>query len=415
MNRMKTSALLIAALSLQGITMVGAAPPKDTAPVEKPLQFNAPQLMIQLVEATQFIHAGEARSVFNVNGDGLTAAVLDTGIRKTHVDFENRILVARNFTTDDGGDPDSATDRNGHGTNVAGIVGANKDHTGIAPGAKLVALKVLRDDGGGSFSSVENALQWVIDNHAAHGITVVNMSLGAATNDTDDAAFANDEVTKKIHTLRTLNIPVVIAAGNDFFLFKAEGMGYPGVLRECVSVGAVYDSNVGGFSYQSGAIAHSTGAGRFCPFSQRLHPSTSSTCRTDAFGPGAPITSSGIDGDHGESIDHGTSQASPVITGTILLLQQFHKRATGKLPSVDDLETWLRVNGVEITDGDDEDDNVPHNNKKYTRIDALAALQAARQDLTMQILLQNQPAKNLKTSPVEKSAIRAEALKANTK
>lgn len=384
--------------------------PKEVAPVEKPIQFAQPQLHIQLLQTTQFIRAGEARTLFKVDGAGLTAAVLDTGIRATHVDFSGRIAATRNFTTDSSGNVNDADDKNGHGTNVAGIIAANADHIGIAPGAKIVALKVLQNDGNGSFDSINNALQWVIDNHASQGITVVNMSLGAPTNDTDDASLNADQVVAKIRQLRSINIPVVIAAGNDYYRFKAEGMGYPAIAKESVSVGAVYDANVGPFSYQSGAVALSTGPGRFCPFSQRLHASTNQSCKTDIFSPGAPITSSGIQSDNGESIDHGTSQATPVTVGTILLMQQFHRQSTGKLPSVDDIETWLRNSGVEVNDGDDEDDNVPHSNKKYTRLDALSALQAVRQDLTMQLLIQKQPALQLQTSPEAKKTFRANML-----
>ena len=68
------------------------------------------------------------------------------------------------------------------------------------------------------------------------------------------------------------------------------------------------DDDVGGFTYQSGAKANSTGPDRITPFSQRLHESVDAACRTDIFAPGAPIQSSGIANDNAESLQHGTSQ-----------------------------------------------------------------------------------------------------------
>jgi hypothetical protein len=94
------------------------------------------------------------------------------------------------------------------------------------------------------------------------------------------------------------------------------------------------------------------------------------------FALGAPVTSSGILGEHGESTQHGTSQAAPVTAKLILLVQAFHQRVIGELPNVDDVVTWLRRGGITIHDGDDEDDNVEHTHLEFIRADALSALDA---------------------------------------
>lgn len=351
-----------------------------------PVQFPVRQIRVQDAQVDTLIRVVQARSSFLVNGAGLTVAVLDTGLRTTHVDFAGRVRSQRNFTSDNGGDPADASDGNGHGTNVGGIVAANGSHVGIAPGAGIIPLKVLSNGGGGSFEAVNQALKWVIDNHATFNITVASMSLGAPTNDTEDAPFQGDATLALMRQLRDLNIPVVVAAGNDYFAFKAEGMGYPAIFRECISVGAVYDANVGPFAYQSGAQAFTTAADRITPFSQRLHESTNPGTRTDIFAPGAPVTSSGIASDVGESVDHGTSQATPVVTGVILLMQEFYLRSTGQMPSVETLVTCLRNGAVAINDGDDESDNVPHTGKRFLRIDAMSALDAVRRFLQVNLL-----------------------------
>jgi subtilisin family serine protease len=353
---------------------------------DPPVQFASKQISVEDAEVDTLIRVVQARKSFLVTGKGLTVAVLDTGLRTTHIDFAGRVRAQRNFTGDNGGDPQNASDGNGHGTNVGGIIVANGNHVGIAPDAGIVPLKVLSNSGGGTFAQTNQALQWVIDNHTQFNITAASMSLSSETNDADDTPFQGDETLRLIRQLRALDIPVIVAAGNDYFKFKQQGMGFPAILRETVSVGAVYDSNVGPFSYQSGAQAFSTSADRITPFSQRLHETANGNTRTDIFAPGAPITSSGIATDVGESIQHGTSQATPVATGVVLLMQEFYLRTTGKLPSVDTLITALRNGGVVINDGDDEQDNVPHTGKSFLRIDAMSALDAVRKLLQINLL-----------------------------
>ena len=98
----------------------------------------------------------------------------------------------------------------------------------------------MRNDGGGSFDAVDQALNWVLDNHVTFNITVVSISLGDESNLTDDAPFDESSTRRLVGQLRELNIPVVVAAGNDYFQFKKQGMSFPTILRETVSVGAVY-------------------------------------------------------------------------------------------------------------------------------------------------------------------------------
>lgn len=366
--------------------------PIKVVPVDPPKQFDTVQFGFALKEVDTLIRAKEARDTFDVNGAGLTAAVLDTGLRTTHVDFAGRVVAQLNLTGDNGGDRNNAADGNGHGTNVGGIVVANGDHTGMAPGANIIPIKVLTNAGEGDFGSVVEGLQWVLDKRDLYNITSVCMSLGARTNDTSDEAFADDPIAAKIEALRQRNVAVVIAAGNDYFSFNsAQGMAFPGILRHCVSVGAVYDDYEDSFSYGSGARAYSASPDQITPFSQRLHESIGADCRTDIFAPGAPVTSSGIANDHGESVQQGTSQAAPVVAGVIMLMQQLHVRLTGRLPTIDQLVEWMRRGGESIHDGDDEDDNVQHTNLDYKRISAYGSLEAIRRALQRQLAFEGVP------------------------
>jgi subtilisin family serine protease len=362
-------------------------PPKEVKFVEPPVQFERTQFGVELVEVDNLVRASQARQLFQVSGKGLTVAVLDTGLRTTHVDFAGRVVNQRNFTADNGGDPANAADGQGHGTNVTGIIAAGAIHKGMAPGANVIPVKVLSNTGGGSFGGILDGLKWVAANREQHDITAVCMSLGDGGNYKDDDQFAADEMRLVIADLRARHVAVVVAAGNDYFTHDSQqGMGYPAIFRDTVSVGAVYDFDEGGFSYSSGAQAFSTAPDRITPFSQRLHPKVSAVCRTDIFAPGAPVTSSGINSDQGESVQHGTSQATPVTVGVILLMQEYFKSRTCQLPSVDNLEAWLRASAVTIHDGDDEQDNVLHTGLDFLRLDAVKALEAVRRDLQKKAL-----------------------------
>lgn len=347
-------------------------PEQEIDRVERPRQFQR-NFRAQAVESTSLIRAAQARSTYNVNGAGLTVAVLDTGLRTTHSDFTGRILAQRNYTFDNGGNINDASDGQGHGTNVSGIIVANNVHVGIAPGANIIPIKVLDNTGGGSFSAIDQALQWVIDNRTTYNISVVNMSLGAFSN---YISYGSDSTGVKIQTLRNAGVAVVVAAGNDFYSHSSvPGMAYPAIFPQTVSAGAVFDANVGSVWYGDGAIANTTGPDRLTPFSQRLHPNVSPTYRTDIFAPGASLTSSGIISDTSSSTMDGTSQATPVVAGVILLMQQHYLRQHGTLPSIDVIENALRASAVTVIDGDDEDDNVTNTGLGYLRVDALGALQ----------------------------------------
>jgi len=364
----------------------------ELQPIEKPVQAVEPDSAF-LIEVERFIWAKQAREAFSINGEGMTVAVLDTGINNEHVDFSGRIPTQFNATDDNDGDQNDATDGQGHGTNVGGIIVAGGDHTGIAPKANIIPVKVLGNNGRGDWDWIIKGLEWVETNHERHNISVVCMSLGARSNLTSDEDIngsSSSRIQELIQSLARAKIAVCIAAGNDYFRFKEEGMSFPAIVRECISVGAVYDADEGSFSYGSGAEAFSSNPGQITPFSQRLHRSTDHLTRTDIFAPGAPVTSSGILGAHGESTQSGTSQATPVTAGVVLLVQQFYRQATGELPSVRSIAGWLYSGGVPIVDGDDENDNVPNTKKTYRHIDALSALDAVRRHLQRKRLIELQ-------------------------
>jgi subtilisin family serine protease len=138
------------------------------------------------------------------DGTGKTAWIIDTGIDFTHPDLTVDQTRSRSFISG----VTSANDENGHGTHVAGIIGA-KNNTfgvlGVASGATLISLRVLDKDGSGRLSSIIQALGYVNSN--AQAGDVVNLSLGE-----DSVSTILDQ---QVQNTASRGIYIAIAAGND--------------------------------------------------------------------------------------------------------------------------------------------------------------------------------------------------------
>jgi subtilisin family serine protease len=133
---------------------------------------------------------------YNSTGAGVTAYVIDTGLRATHTQFTGRVRAGYAYD-------DIASDCNGHGTHVAGTLGGTT--YGVAKGVTIVPVKVLDCDGSGSTSTVVGGINWVIADHVAGTPAVANLSLGGTTSIALDNA---------INALIADGVTVVVAAGN---------------------------------------------------------------------------------------------------------------------------------------------------------------------------------------------------------
>jgi subtilisin family serine protease len=169
-------------------------------------------------------------------GVGAIVAVIDTGVQLDHPDLDGRLLTGFDFVGDDPEGPDTdgdPSDGNGHGTHVTGIVAANRDNgegiTGIAPGAKILPLRVLDDDGAGFADDTIKAIDYAID----QGVHVINLSLGDFV-PLQSTLFPDDAYEAALRRAVAAGIVVVLAAGNNSFV-KCEN---PDV-EEVLCVGAV--------------------------------------------------------------------------------------------------------------------------------------------------------------------------------
>jgi subtilisin len=138
------------------------------------------------------------------DGRGKTAWIVDSGIDFNHPDLTVDQAKSKSFIPD----VTSADDENGHGTHVAGIIGAKNNDIGvlgIASGATLVSLRVLDKDGNGKLSYIIQALSYISGN--AKPGDVVNMSIGE-----DETS---DVLDQQVQAIAARGVYVAIAAGND--------------------------------------------------------------------------------------------------------------------------------------------------------------------------------------------------------
>ena len=142
-------------------------------------------------------------------GTGAVIAVVDTGVAAGHPDLAGQILPGHDFVQDD----DTPQDGNGHGSHVSGIaIAATGNGVGIssvAPGAKLLPVRVLGDDGSGTSEDVAAGIDWA----RTHGADVINLSLGSEIPIV--GASGGDEIDAAIRRALAAGLVVVAAAGNN--------------------------------------------------------------------------------------------------------------------------------------------------------------------------------------------------------
>ena len=239
-------------------------------------------------------------------------AIIDTGIDLSHPD-----LNAVNGKTCVSGTR-SANDDNGHGTHVAGIVGA-KDNgigvVGVAPGATLYAVKVLDKRGSGFTSGVICGIDWVTANASTLSITVANMSLGGSGSDDGNCGLTNqDAMHQAICNSVNAGVAYTVAAGNSSVDASTQ---VPAAYDEVITVSAIADSDG-----KCGGIGSATSYGNDDSFASFSNYGAD----VDFAAPGVNIFST-YKGQSYATLS-GTSMASPHVAGAAALYIANHPGST---------------------------------------------------------------------------------------
>lgn len=213
---------------------------------------------------------------YEKNGSTVDAYIFDTGIKLDHAEFTGRLLTGYNSVTIGA----SPNDGNGHGTHVAGTVGGTK--YGVAKGIKLIAVKVLGDNGSGSNSGVIAGVDWAVGHHVVDKPAVGNMSLGGGASQASD-----DAVRRAISD----GIVMCVAAGNS----NVDAINSsPARTPEAITVGSTTSSDARSSFSNYGSVV-------------------------DIFAPGSSITSAWFTSNTAINTISGTSMACPHVAGVAAL------------------------------------------------------------------------------------------------
>ncbi len=306
----------------------------------------------------------------NITGAGRGVCVIDTGIDPTHPDLQGNIVAQYCYCDNDGpccsgGQNETfgnATDENGHGTHVAGIVAANapaanggNNLVGAAPQADIVAVKVFGKNSSTFLSNILKGIDFCITNKDNYSIEVITMSLGTGIFST--AASCNENnltLANAADTAYEQGIMMIAASGNSG---STAGISLPACLPNVTAVGST------------------TKADAVSAFTNR-------NALLDVLAPGSLINSTAQrdcpSGGVGQVCDNsrymllsGTSMATPHVAGLIALAEQFSQQFQNRTLRIDELRVLLRNTGKKITDAG--------TGLTFPRIDALELIQTIQE------------------------------------
>jgi subtilisin family serine protease len=318
-----------------------------------------PDVLLELQASETMPLVGlDALQAEGFDGSGTTVAIIDTGIDTDHPAYADALVAEQcycaskccpNGKTSQGGPGAAEGLGNGHGTRLAGILASTAaGAVGGAPGSSLVAVKVFPDSGSAYLSDALMALAWIRDERPE--VDVVNLSFGAGLYeghcdgaDTTTDAFA--DALAPLHQRGTLS---VAGAGNNR---SGSQMITPACLQDVVSVGAVWDDDVGSRSH-FGCTDPTTAADQVTCWSN-------ASTTTDVFAPGGLIWTASPGGVYGTAV--GTSYATPVVSSCAAVLMEALPGA-----SIQAIASALTVSPVFVVDAT--------NGLAYPRLDCRAAL-----------------------------------------
>lgn len=257
-----------------------------------------------------------------IKGNGVTVALLDTGVYAAHPDLQGRVVHCEDFSHERGTDAE-CDDTFGHGTFMAGLIAGNGaaskgTYMGTAPAAKLVSVKVAGFDGSTDISHILAGIQWIVSHKDAYGIRALNLSLGSDSGQD----YRLSPLNLAVERAWDAGIVSVVSAGNSGP--NSQTVHKPGDDPYVVTVGASNDEGTVGVLDDRVPVFSSRGTTRANGF-----------VKPDVVAPGVKTISlrspgSAIDQNYGEFAvvknDYfrgtGTSMATAVTTGAVALILQ---------------------------------------------------------------------------------------------
>lgn len=258
-------------------------------------------------------------------GEGVTTVIFDTGVNHKHPDLKGQVLAFLDCVNG----RRNCYDDNGHGTHIAGIlagtgVASRKKYQGVAPGGKLVIVKILDANGNGKLKSIIQGIDWVLCHQQTYHIKIANISLGAAMHMRGDS-----ELVKKVEDLWDAGIVVCVAAGNQGP--ELQSIGAPGNSRKVITVG-VWDDE--------GVEMH----GRMVDGYSGRGPTVDCIKKPDVVTMGSNIMScNGKGTSQLYTRKSGTSMATPIVSGSIALLLQRYPHMTTREVKIRIKETAISM------------------------------------------------------------------------
>lgn len=242
--------------------------------------------------------------ISNLDLCNIKIGLIDSGVDRNHEDLKNIVIEGFNFIDNS----KDTTDHFGHGTRVAGIIGAEKNNkigiAGVASGVQIVPLKVMDHRGKANIKNIIKALEWCMNND----IDIINLSLGyykdclnILTNKNSQDYFIEEEIVSE---LIKKSVPIISAVGNGY----GKETQYPAAYSSVISVA-------------------SCGI-KLSPFHLYASPKNNKCKKDTIYAPGEYIYTTDIRGNY--VYDFGSSMACGFVTGAIALLKSQNKALSPK-------------------------------------------------------------------------------------
>lgn len=304
---------------------------------------------IFLADSVPLIQASVAWNISSqaqtIDGTGQTVCLVDTGVDYTHDSLGNcdassflagtcsKVIAGYDFAYDDNDPMDdygNGVQVYGHGTHVAGIIAStNPTYRGVAPGARIAAVKACTSTGSCADADVLAGIDWCVQHAAEFNITVISMSLGGGQYSAycDNSSVEAPLYAASINQAVARNISVVVATGNTGSVYSnaTAGIALPACIKNAIRVSASTKSDqIAGYAFWN------------VNFPDTL------------FAPGSSITS--LRPGDATITYFGTSMAAPHVAGAIALLEQFSLLQNNSLITPEQVKQLLIATGTSIDD-----------------------------------------------------------------